>query len=250
MPTQLVITDVTRMGGTRVCVAGVSRKNKNIRPIFRVGGIEETWLYDGDQIIIRPFAQVSFKPVKHRPQPPHTEDCIVQDNFKMLNGILDEDQKFEFLQSILDQDVQSIFGAKLHYKHGQGYFVRDGEGVRSLGTIHVRVTGFSHKYYEESDSWDYRLYFGDSSGESYGLKATDLSFLYYVDDLRNNKGIDPATISNRLNRFLHDCEVYLRIGLARSTWAAHPNCCHLQITGVYTFPDYLNGRCFADFRRP
>jgi hypothetical protein len=44
--------------------------------------------------------------------------------------------------------------------------------------------------------------------------------------------------------------VYLRIGLARHWHPDHEqpkNRCYLQITGVYTFPDYLGGRCFADF---
>ena len=27
----------------------------------------------------------------------------------------------------------------------------------------------------------------------------------------------------------------------------NPDRCHLQITGVYSFPDYLDGKCFADF---
>lgn len=41
-------------------------------------------------------------------------------------------------------------------------------------------------------------------------------------------------------------QVYLRIGLARG-WKKYPDRCFLQITGVYTFPDYLDGKIFADF---
>ncbi|MGI6627904.1 MAG: hypothetical protein ACOX4K_06115 [Bacillota bacterium] len=40
--------------------------------------------------------------------------------------------------------------------------------------------------------------------------------------------------------------VFFRIGLARG-WSRYPDRCYLQITGVYTFPDYLDGKCFADF---
>jgi hypothetical protein len=43
--------------------------------------------------------------------------------------------------------------------------------------------------------------------------------------------------------------VALRIGLARG-WERHPDRCYLQITGVYTDPDYLSGHCYADFYRP
>ena len=41
-------------------------------------------------------------------------------------------------------------------------------------------------------------------------------------------------------------EVFLRLGLTRP-WEEHPDRCQLQVNGVYTFPDYLDGRCFADF---
>jgi hypothetical protein len=41
--------------------------------------------------------------------------------------------------------------------------------------------------------------------------------------------------------------LYLRIGLARG-WDEQPDRCYLQITGIYTFPDYLAGKTFDDFR--
>jgi hypothetical protein len=31
-------------------------------------------------------------------------------------------------------------------------------------------------------------------------------------------------------------------------WQKFPERCYLQITGIYTFPDYLKGRTFIDFR--
>jgi len=37
--------------------------------------------------------------------------------------------------------------------------------------------------------------------------------------------------------------------LARG-WERYPDRCYVQITGVYSFPDYLSGRCFADFAPP
>lgn len=60
MPAQLVITDVTRMSGSRVCIAGVDNQNRSVRPLFKHHGIEESWLCDGEQVIIKPFAQVGF----------------------------------------------------------------------------------------------------------------------------------------------------------------------------------------------
>jgi len=37
--------------------------------------------------------------------------------------------------------------------------------------------------------------------------------------------------------------VYLRLGLGRRFRGWH----YLQVNGIYTFPDYLQGRCYADF---
>ena len=41
-------------------------------------------------------------------------------------------------------------------------------------------------------------------------------------------------------------KVYLRLGLARG-WHKYPDRCYIQITGVYTFPDYLEGHTFAAY---
>jgi hypothetical protein len=31
-------------------------------------------------------------------------------------------------------------------------------------------------------------------------------------------------------------------------WRKFPDRCYLQITGIYTFPDYLKGSTFVDFK--
>ena len=146
----------------------------------------------------------------------------------------------------MDPDVQSIIGAEVHHEQGQGYFIHEGEGERSLGTVQVKVSGFSHREYA---NWDYRLFFEDFTIYSSVLDINPFFFRYYVDDLRVNQGVSPGRIISQISRTLKESDVYLRVGLARPTWELHPHCCHLQITGVYTFPDYLYGRSFADFNR-
>ncbi len=94
--------------------------------------------------------------------------------------------------------------------------------------------------------WDYRLTFTDPRGDTYRLKITDLTWQYYCQSLRNEKR-DPAKIALELTTILQKRDVFLRIGLARG-WKEYPDRCYLQITGIYTFPDYLNGKTFADFQ--
>ena len=59
-----------------------------------------------------------------------------------------------------------------------------------------------------------------------------------------------TSAESKLFRVLKQSQrVYLRIGLARP-WCRFPGddeTCWAQVTGVYTFPDYLNGRKFTDF---
>jgi hypothetical protein len=51
-------------------------------------------------------------------------------------------------------------------------------------------------------------------------------------------------INAKLNAIFKNAEVWLRVGVTRP----YEGWCWLQVTGIYTFPDYLNGKCFADFQ--
>ncbi len=240
----LIITDLTRMKGDRVCIAGVADDGQTIRPKFAYDMITEEWLFDpAGKVIIQPFARVRMELLKHDPHPPHTEDWLVQPDVKISEGLLGLAERQDFLQRILDPNVAAIFGAEIY--HEKGYFMHEGEGNRSLGT--VRVSGLedvSHRCYD--GKWDYRISFTDCAGYPYRLRVTDLAFRYYVDHLREVQGVECDQIGIRLEHQLQNSTVYLRIGLARG-WGEHPDRCYLQINGVYSFPDYLGEHCFADF---
>ena len=78
---------------------------------------------------------------------------------------------------------------------------------------------------------------------------TDLAFRHYLTHLVTVEGRSPEECAAELTATLQTTRVYVRIGLARR-WERFPERCYLQITGVYSFPDYLGGRCFADFATP
>lgn len=243
METILTITDLTRMSGSRVCVAGINQEGRCIR-LQLANGIMEDWLYEHGQVIIRPFAQVRFDLQEPRPQPSHTEDYSIRPDYKQVLQVLGSNQRRQLLEGILDPNVAFIFGTDIH--HDNGYFVTSGQGVRSLGTVHVRgIVRVSVKLVY--NKWDYRIIFYDSVGFCYSLGVTDLTFRYYVDDLHLRLHLDPVEIGQQLTSTFKGNHVILRIGLARG-WDQFPDRCYLQITGVYTFPDYLQGKCFADFR--
>ena len=246
MKKPLVITDLTRMQEGRVCIAGYDRDGNCVRPVLPPPGIHENTLYSRGRPIVYPFAVVEYDLLQKTPHPPHTEDYRYDPaSVRLIEG-LDEKQKRELLDQTLFQSVGAIF--KVPIFSDIGHYVMDGMGPRSLGT--VQPSQVKRVTYEQSsdEKWKYRLGFVDGGGTTYWLTITDLAFRYYCD-YQHNEGQSPTTISYNLTSVLRSSEVYLRIGLARG-WEKYPDRCFIQITGVYTFPDYLGGRTFADFAPP
>lgn len=243
MKTSIVITDLTRMQDGRVCVAGYDRHNQQcIRPILPPPGISESSLYVDGRPIVFPFAVVQYGLIHSNPKPPHTEDFRYDPQIVKFVESKTEAQRREVLEWSLFESVGKIFEQPIHTD--PGHYVIDGQGPRSLGTVHPSQM-FQATYELKADNkWDYRLRFSD--GESaYRLKITDLAWRYFCDS-QQRQGKSPQSIAAELTHTLQASQVYLRIGLARG-WAKFPDRCYLQITGIYTFPDYLMGKNFADF---
>jgi hypothetical protein len=242
MITNLVITDLTRMQQGRVCIAGYDAQERAVRPVLPPPGIPEGALYQAGQPVIFPFALVAFDLQEPDPQPPHTEDVrfspdsarlvrVVQSREAVLSWSL-----FESVTDIFEQPVLT----------GPGYYVLDCQGERSLGTIRPKaIHAVVYASGDDAEAWDYRIVFEDGQGQIYRLKITDLCWQYFCHSLRSESH-DPPRIATELTQTLQERKVYLRIGLSRG-WKKFPQRCFLQVNGVYTFPDYLEGRTFADF---
>ncbi len=241
MITRLVITDLTRMYRGRVCIAGYDKNHRCIRPTLQPPGVPESDLAPKGRPVIFPFALVEFFLIKPIPQPPHTEDWYFAPNSPLFIQKI-EDRKSVLNWSLFDS-VGAIFEQPIHDDFG--FYVMDCRGPRSLGTI--QPTGISKFIYEQGveGAWDYRLIFEDGEGKLYRLKITDLTWHYYCDSLRGENRT-PTQISEELTDRLTSSEVFLRIGLARG-WKKFPDRCYLQVNGIQTFPDYLEGKTFVDF---
>jgi hypothetical protein len=223
-----------------VCIAGYDKDHCCIRPVLPVAGIPETSLIQDGQPVIFPFALVEFDLFEKAPDPPHTEDSLFEGGSPFFVRRVEERRKI--LHWSLFENIADIFEQPVH--HDFGFYVMDGEGPRSVGTIRPR--GIAKVIYEPGPEgvWDYRLLFYDQARDFYRLKITDLTWHYYCDSLRG-PDCDPAKISANLTGLLKTTDVYLRIGLSRG-WKKFPDRCYLQINGIYTFPDYLKGKTFAD----
>jgi hypothetical protein len=131
MKTRLLITDVTRMSGDRVCVAAINQDRQNVRPVLPPYGISESWLYQRSTAVVRPFSIISLDLHQNLPQPPHTEDWSFNPDSLSSERLLEVNSREKYLTEILDPDVASIFGAKIHTDRGcylswrRKSFVRD-----------------------------------------------------------------------------------------------------------------------------
>ena len=240
MKTQMVITDLTRMHHGRVCIAGYTGKRECIRPVLPPPGIPESSLFQQGKAIIYPFSLVELDLISQISESPHTEDWLY--DLKSTKYIRDVKSRKEVLEWSLFESLDSLFDQPIY--DDLGYYVMSCQGPRSLGTVRpTRVQKVIYKQ-EFEDAWDYRMIFHDRAGASYRLKITDLTWHFYCDSLRD-ENLGPQEIANELTTVLHSREIFLRIGLARG-WEKFPDRCFLQITGVYTFPDYLDGKNFAD----
>jgi hypothetical protein len=241
--TQVTITDLTRMQYGNVCIAGYTPERRCIRPLFAKGGISEAWLFQPGGVAIRPFAVIDFRIEQHIPDPPHSEDHTIDPVYRVVRH-LSPGERHTLLADICDPAVAAIFGAELHEE--SRWYIMAHQGHRSLGT--VRATIEDVIYQPHPDRWEYSLIFADATGARYCLGVVDLALRASFDCLRERFGVEPDEVARRFLAAIHDrqAEVFLRIGLSRG-WAKHPDRCYLQITGIHTCPDYLRGKCFADF---
>ena len=245
MRTLLAITDLTRMQEGRVCVAGYDKNGKCIYPVLPHPGLHERSLYSRGRPVVFPFAIVALDLLQALSQPPHTEDHSFEPTSIRLIDQLDDKHKRAELARTLFPTVKDIFEVPI--LTNPGHYVLDGQGPRSLGTIRPRVVIRADYRCPPDGKWEYHLIFVDGGETTFRLTVTDLTWRYY-NDREQNAGRTPEQISQDLTSRLRlrRSEVYLRVGLARG-WKKFPGRCYLQITGVYTFPDYLNGLTFADF---
>lgn len=256
MATPLTITGVTRMTNSKVCISAVTDEGEYIRPVI-TGGIDEYWLRvseynefgEYDPSVIRPFARVELSLADTETTPPHCEDKAFSYNQVVYHGLLNPEQQRELLDQISDPAVSEIFGADIH-RHRDSCYVLEGEGERSLGTVKAKDVRFVNVF-ERNNGFGCRLRFKDENDSYYNLPVTDLSLLYYIGHLHEQKGLAFGTIGAQLQAAFSNADTYIRIGLGRGFYSnpnKPQNRCYLLISGVFTFPDYLDGKCFVDFQ--
>ena len=245
---RFLVTDLTRMQGNRVCVGGLLPSLVCVRPFPGGDHPTESWLLRHRPRPVRPFSILEV--TLHQPRPnliaPHTEDREIGRAY-VHTGELPEPRRRRMLERLATPDLRGLFGATIQRDHPEGGgWVRHGAGERSLATLAVaEILDLTTR--EPEAPTGLRLGFRDGAGNIARLPVTDLSCRMYADWLVTQPGMTTARALGQINTALRQAStVYLRLGLARG-WERYPERCYLQVNGIYTFPDYLAGRCYADF---
>lgn len=237
MKKRIIITDLSRMGGGRVCIFGIDADGTPMRPEISRSGIQESYLLnEKGQFIAKPFAEIEFDFIRSLPKPPHIEDWeINKKHAPRLIRNLPENERKKFVEGLLEDSVNEIFGTEIRENR---YIdkINQSRCNKSIGTIKVKVVQrVSYSIYE--GKYKYRITFSDSNGEIYDLPVTDCAFRKHCDKKRIQKQKCMKSIGDELQQKFNQIEVFLRVGLARP-FLLRENRCYLQISGIHTFPDY------------
>lgn len=179
-------------------------------------------------------------------EPPHIEDLGFDPNSIVYRGLCTDAEWEQVLRDSLFSTVDDIYDGLLQ----EHRWVKPRANTKSIGTLsQARITAITLP--EWSGKLRYRLSFRDNTGFPYdNIPISDLAFREFSCTEVRKHNRSPATVSQELTSLLTSADrLYLRLGLARP-WL-NPNTgklgCWMQITGIYTFPDYLGGKSFADF---
>ena len=241
---RLVITDLTYMWDDELCIGGVGREGNCIRPITREG-VRRSHIFEDGELKAYPRALVEFDltPVSVA-MPPHIEDWYFEPS--ATRHIIDctDAQWEDILRRGCFGSVDEMFDG---YLEGDRRVPPDAD-TRSLGTLcspKATDVWIDERYGRQQ----FRLDFEDGSGKQHGgYPVNDLAFRTLLQDRIDALGDNRKAVDVMLAALRNADRLYLRIGLARPRQMGnYPMACWTQITGVYTFPDYLGGRTFADF---
>lgn len=179
MRTTIVVTDLTRMSGSDVCIAGIDETNyQSIRPILEYGvhGISQRNLFLENNMVIFPRVKISFNSQKVKIDPPHIEDLGFDPQSVTYKGIINENNWEKILIETSFNSVQDIFSNQLKEYHG--YIVEPGTNTRSLGTVSQIKIEYINFELATGGRIKSRLSFMDKIGHKYKyVPINDFTFL-------------------------------------------------------------------------
>lgn len=229
-----------------VCIAGIDQNYQSIRPWLPPPGVLRKHLYIRGKLVIRPRAKVRFDFHRVPIKPPHIENLGFDPDSIDYLGLCEESEWEKVLGASSFSTVEDIYDGLLK----EHRWVEPDANVKSLGTVsEVQIEDIEIEPLKVPEHYKPRLVFSDSTGWIFRLPVSDLSFRTFADYEISRIGTILAASNQILKTLQSANRLYLRIGLP-GPWR-NPStgkvACWMQVTGIYTFPDYLGGKSFADF---
>ena len=234
----VIITDITRMGGELICIAGIGRKPDGslvpVRPVPTFGYLTREFLVRPQYGRIKPFSVLQFDFLKSIQKAPHVEDRVLDPgnprNAASMTMLTEKEQR-ELLEKTRGASLEEIFGQNLV----DNRFIYEGESGRSLGCMKVTAYRGPYVMFEKLKikiriNNDYREY-----------PITDLRLHKFIFEKAGEKS--PKDRAEKLRKhFRKSKEIYVRFGLARpfrhdKDEDPDPRKkCYVQVNGIYSFP--------------
>lgn len=240
----LIITDVTKMSGNSVCIAGYDLTSKCIRPVLFRSQIKREHLFKNNSLIIYPGAKVNFEFIQKDPQPPHTEDYIFKEEFIEYEGKTTVKEWKEVLDCSAYHTFEELFPSL------EDRCVPPVAAGPSLGTLipnDIPVV-LCDDYNPQRPRP--RMDIIDGAGISIKwIPINDLAFWSLFKNAVSKAKGNCNKATEILNKNLIEKKVYLRLGLTRPfAKPSEPDkkVCWLQVNGIHTFPD-LYYRDYAEW---
>jgi hypothetical protein len=225
---RIVVNHVTRMTGSRICVAGIDTATyRHVRPVTPPGAplTRELLRENGGPFGVG--ALVDIGSVAACPNAPEVEDHAFEMTRAMSVSDVDETAYLELLTAMRAADLGSAFGPELE-RVGRTYAVDPGNGGSSLTVLRAK----SRPVLEINGYGELRLWYNDAEPPAY-LSVKDVRF--FEDD---NETIKTRAVEDVNRRLARGVDAFLMLGLTRpwlkpgETYERH----WLQ----------LNGLCLAD----
>lgn len=241
----LIITDVTAMKGSSICIAGYDASLTCIRPVLARGQIKKSHLFQNGELIIYPSAKVAFEFLNRNPHPPHIEDYTFREDSIQYEGKSLVREWKEVLRETALAMFEELFPGM------ESRYVPPDDPGPSIGTMHAQTLPLLRcDYYGDRPSL--RMQITDGRGTiKQRIPITDLAFRSLFEHIlqRWQGNCEKAVMT--LNRRMDGREIYLRLGLTRPFIKApvpYSGWCCLQVNGIHTFPD-LYDREYAEWIR-
>lgn len=219
---QIIVNHVTRMGGSRICVAGLDKDTlTHVRPTTPRTDLITRELLRSEGGPFGPGALVDLGRVVPEGQPPEVEDH----RFATTNAKHVEDLSDELYLAVLDDvshdSIVAAFGTDVREIRPRKFAVPAGHGQLSLGVIEVQ----NPRLYLD---WG-NLYIDINDGATRAkLRVTDVRF--YEPDHKTIKSNVMQDVNRRVGTGI---TTYAMVGLARAMWDDDGGSVHwLQCNGI------------------